>query len=195
MILMNDSRNFNIIIMKHYLLNRIFKNKTVILLSGLVLFFVVPFTSCGIYTMNDVSINYDSVKTIKLFTIENKASYVNPQLAPKLYEKLSQKFVNSTKLTRTNKDDAHYQIIATITGYNPSQTVGISANQATTNRLTVSVHVVLKKTLENKTEEFDVSRNADFSANLSLQQAEGQLLDELVRNLTDEIFNHIFSNW
>jgi hypothetical protein len=145
--------------------------------------------------MNDVSINYDSVKTIKLFTIENKASYVNPQLSPKLYEKLSQKFVNSTKLTRTNNDDAHYQIIATITGYNPSQTVGISAQQATTNRLTVSVHVVLKKTLENKTEEFDVTRNADFSANLSLQQAEGQLLDELVRNLTDEIFNHIFSNW
>ena len=192
---MNDSRNFNVMLMKRYLLNRILKNKTALLLSGLVLFFVVPFTSCGIYTMNDVSINYDSVKTIKLFTIENKASYVNPQLSPKLYEKLSQKFVNSTKLTRTNKDDAHYQVIATITGYNPSQTVGISANQATTNRLTVSVHVVLKKTLENKTEEFDVSRNADFSANLSLQQAEGQLLDALVRNLTDEIFNHIFSNW
>lgn len=181
--------------MKNYLLNTMFKFKTALLLSGLLLFFVLPFTSCGIYTMNDVSINYDSVKTIKLFTIENKANYVNPQLSPKLYEKLSQKFVNSTKLTRTNNDDAHYQIIATITGYNPSQTVGISAQQATTNRLTVSVHVLLKKTLENKTEEFDVTRNADFSANLSLQQAEGQLLDELVRNLTDEIFNHIFSNW
>lgn len=195
MILTNDSRNFNLIQMKNYLLHKISKSKTALLFSGMLLFFVLPFTSCGIYTMNDVSINYDSVKTIKLFTIENKASYVNPQLSPKLYEKLSQKFVNSTKLTRTNKDDAHYQVIATITGYNPSQTVGISAQQATTNRLTVSVHVVLKKTLENKTEEFDVTRNADFSANLSLQQAEGQLLDELVRNLTDEIFNHIFSNW
>ncbi len=176
----------------HTIINRY---KTTLLFSGLLLIFAIPFTGCGIYTMNDVSINYDSVKTIKLFTIENKASYVNPQLSPKLYEKLSQKFVNSTKLTRTNNDDAHYQITATITGYNPSQTVGISAQQATTNRLTVSVHVVLKKTLENKTEEFDVTRNADFSANLSLQQAEGQLLDELVRNLTDEIFNHIFSNW
>ena len=192
---MNDSRNFNLVTMKNYLLKYLFRNITTILLAGLMVFFVLPFTSCGIYTMNDVSINYDSVKTIKLFTIENKASYVNPQLSPKLYEKLSQKFVNSTKLTRTNNDDAHYQITATITGYNPSQTVGISAQQATTNRLTVSVHVVLKKTLENKSEEFDVSRSADFSANLSLQQAEGQLLDELVRNLTDEIFNHIFSNW
>jgi hypothetical protein len=192
---MNDSRNFNLMLMKHYLSNKILKNKTAFFLSGLALLFVFSISSCGIYTMNDVSINYDSVKTIKLFTIENKASYVNPQLSPKLYERLNQKFINSTKLTRTNNDDAHYQITATITGYNPSQTVGISANQATTNRLTVSVHVVFKKTLENKTEEFDVTRNADFSANLSLQQAEGQLLDELVRNLTDEIFNHIFSNW
>jgi hypothetical protein len=170
-------------------------NKTRIPSAVLLLYFTLALAGCGIYTLNDVSIDYTKVKTIKLFTIENKASYVNPQLSPKLYDKLSQKFVNSTKLTRTNNDDAHYQVIATITGYNPSQTVGISAQQATTNRLTVSVHVVLKKTLENKSEEFDVTRNADFSANLSLQQAEGQLLDELVRNLTDEIFNHIFSNW
>jgi hypothetical protein len=181
--------------MKKVIQSMTFCKKSTIFFSGLVLFFACTIAGCGIYTLNDVSIDYTKVKTIKLFTIENKASYVNPQLSPKLYDKLSQKFVNSTKLTRTNNDDAHYQVIATITGYNPSQTVGISAQQATTNRLTVSVHVVLKKTLENKSEEFDVTRNADFSANLSLQQAEGQLLDELVRNLTDEIFNHIFSNW
>lgn len=191
----NDSRNFNIILIKKMIQLMTPSNKSTIHFSMLLLFLAFNFTGCGIYTLNDVSIDYTKVKTIKLFSIENKASYVNPQLSPKLYEKLSQKFVNSTKLTRTNNDDAHYQIIATITGYNPSQTVGISAQQATTNRLTVSVHVVLKKTLENKSEEFDVTRNADFSANLSLQQAEGQLLDELVRNLTDEIFNHIFSNW
>ena len=47
----------------------------------------------------------------------------------------------------------------------------------------------------NETDEFDVSRSFDYSANLSLQQAEGQLLDEVVRSLTDDIFNHIFSNW
>jgi hypothetical protein len=181
--------------MKKKIKSMIQLKKSTILFSILLLFFAMPFSGCGIYTLNDVSIDYTKIKTIKLFTIENKASYVNPQLSPKLYDKLSQKFVNSTKLTRTNNDDAHYQVIATITGYNPSQTVGISAQQATTNRLTVTVHVVLKKTLENKSDEFDVTRNADFSANLSLQQAEGQLLDELVRNLTDEIFNHIFSNW
>jgi hypothetical protein len=57
------------------------------------------------------------------------------------------------------------------------------------------VHVVLKKTLENKELEFDVSRNFDFSANLTLNQAESQLMDEIVRSITDDIFNQIFSNW
>jgi hypothetical protein len=73
--------------------------------------------------------------------------------------------------------------------------VGVSAQQATTNRLTVTVHVVLKKTLDNKEQEFDVSRNFDFSANLTLNQAEGQLMDDIIRNITDDIFNQIFSNW
>ena len=73
--------------------------------------------------------------------------------------------------------------------------MGVSTQQATTNRLTVTVHVVLKKTLENKEQEFDVSRNFDFSANLSLNQAESQLMDEILRSITDDIFNQIFSNW
>lgn len=150
---------------------------------------------CGVYSFKDVSIDYSKIKTIKIGFIENKARYVNPQLSPKLTDKIQQKIVSQTKLSRTNSDDAHLQITGFISNYDPSQTVGISNQQTSTNRLTVSVHIILKNTIENKTEEFDVSRNFDFSANLSLQQAEGQLLDEVVRNLTDEIFNKIFSNW
>jgi hypothetical protein len=151
-------------------------------------------SGCGIYTFRDAVIP-DNIKTVKIGFIENKARYVNPQLAPLLTDKLQQKIIGQTKLTRTNSDDAHYQIFATITNYDPTQTVGVSAQQATTNRLTVTVHVILKKTLENKEQEFDVSRNFDFAASLSLNQAEGQLMDEIVRNITDDIFNQIFSNW
>jgi hypothetical protein len=73
--------------------------------------------------------------------------------------------------------------------------LGVSAQQASTNRLTVTVHVVLKKTLDNKEQEFDVTRNFDFSAALTLNQAEGQLMEDILRNITDDIFNQIFSNW
>lgn len=152
------------------------------------------FSGCGIYSFRDAVIP-DNVKTVKIGFIENKARYVNPQLAPLLTDKLQQKIIGQTKLTRTNSDDAHYQIYATITNYDPTQTVGVSAQQATTNRLTVTVHVLLKKTLDNKEQEFDITRNFDFSANLTLNQAEGQLMDDIVRNITDDIFNQIFSNW
>ncbi len=40
-----------------------------------------------------------------------------------------------------------------------------------------------------------VSRSFDFPANQTLNQAEAQLLDEMIRNLSDEIFNRIFSDW
>ena len=74
----------------------------------------VCISSCGIYSFRDAVIP-DNIKTIKIGFIENKARYVNPQLAPLLTDKLQQKIMSQTKLTRTNNDDAHYQIYATIT--------------------------------------------------------------------------------
>jgi len=179
--------------------NIILKSKPI--LKSKLLKLILPITlcatlmsGCGIYSFRDAVIP-ENVKTIKIGFVENKARYVNPQLAPLLTDKLMQKIMSQTKLTRTNNDDAHYQIFATITNYDPSQTVGVSEKQASTNRLTVTVHVVLKKTLDNKEQEFDVTRNFDFSANLSLNQAEGQLMEDILRNITDDIFNQIFSNW
>jgi hypothetical protein len=154
---------------------------------------LIFFTSCGVYSFKDVSIPPE-VKTIKIGFIENKARYVNPQLSPRLTDRLQQKISSQTRLTRTNNDDAHYQVSGTITQYDVT-TAGISNQQAAINRLTVGVHIIFKNTLENKTQEFDVSRNFDFSANKSLQEAEGTLSEEILRNVTDEIFNRLFSNW
>ena len=172
----------------------IYKIYTKVKFALVFMWLLFSFSGCGVYSFRDAVIP-ENIKTVKIGFIENKARYVNPQLAPMLTDKLLQKIIGQTKLTRTNSDDAHYQIYATITNYDPTQTVGVSAQQATTNRLTVTVHVLLKKTLENKEQEFDVTRNFDFSANLTLNQAEGQLMDDIIRNITDDIFNQIFSNW
>jgi hypothetical protein len=159
------------------------------------LFFLLPLAfSCKIYSFRDVSIDYNKIKTIKIGFIENRARIVNPQLSPQLTDKLQQKIVNQTRLTRTNSDDAHYQISGYISDYSVT-TTGVTAQQAATNRLTVSVKINLKNTVDNTTNEFDVSRSFDFSANLSLDQAQASLQEEILRNLTDEIFNRIFSNW
>lgn len=148
----------------------------------------------GCYSFKDVSIPPE-VKTARVNYIENKARYINPQLSPQLSEKLRQKINNQTRLTLVQGDDAHYDISGYVSDYSVT-TSGISQQQAATNRLTVTVTVIFKNNLDpTKNFESPVSRSFEFSANLSLQQAEAQLTETIIQNMTDEIFNKIFSNW
>ena len=171
------------------------------LITKKIFFFLVPcalcfvsfFDSCKIYKFKDVSIPPD-VKTVKVNYIENKAQYINPQLSPKLSDKLRQKIVSQTRLSQTNSDNADWEVSGEIRSYLVS-TSSISGQRETTNRLSVSIHVSIYKKKEDKTEEYDVSHSFEFSAGKSLQQAETELGDEMIRTLTDEIFNRIFSNW
>ncbi len=154
----------------------------------------VIFFLSGCYSFKDVSIPPE-VKTARVNYIENKAPYVNPQLSPVLTDRLRQKINNQTRLTLVQNEDAHYDISCTIRNYTVT-TAGVSQQQAATNRLVITIRVNFKNRLDDKASfDADISRNFDFNANLSLQQAEAQLADQIIQNLADEIFNRIFSNW
>jgi outer membrane lipopolysaccharide assembly protein LptE/RlpB len=149
--------------------------------------------ACG-YSFKDVSIPPE-VKTVRVQYIKNKARYVNPQLSPQLTERFRLKINNQTRLTNVQSEDADYDIDGYVSDYSVT-TSGVSNQQASINRLTVTVHLILKDRKDDKRSfEADVSRNFDFSASLSLNQAEAQLGDVIVRNMVDEMFNRIFSNW
>ena len=104
--------------------------------------------------------------------------------------------MSQTSLTQVNNDNADYEITGTVSTYDVT-TSGISDQQVATNRLTVGVTVILldRKTPNTEPKNFSISRSFDFSANLTLPQAEQKLNDEMIRNLVDEIFNRIFSDW
>ena len=152
------------------------------------------------YTFKDISIPPE-VKTVKVNYFENKARIVNPQLSQKLTDKLRQKVVGQTRLSQTNSDEAHYDISGYISDYNVStsgisQGTGGAKSQSSINRLNVTVHLIFKNRLdETKNFEADLTRNVDFSATQSLSQAEASITEDIVKNLVDEIFNRIFSNW
>jgi hypothetical protein len=171
------------------------RNKIIplLLLTGLLSFLLsgIP-AGCGIYKLNDASVP-DSIKTVKVNFIENRASYVNPQLSPRLTDKLRQKIIGQTRLTQTNAQ-ADWEISGTITQYAFS-TSAISGQQVATNRLTVGLNITINDLKANKTDRYDISRSFEFRSNLSFQQAENSLGDEMIRTLTDEIFNRIFSKW
>ena len=174
------------------------RNPGTVYVYGVVTFAVLLFlsfcnSSCNVYKFHDIAIP-DSIKTIKVNFIENRAPYVNPLLSPRLTDRLRQKIVSQTRLSQTNNDNADWDIKGYISNYT-SSTSGISQQQVATNRLTVTVHVIVNDQKANKTQEYDVSRNFEYSASKSLTQAEQELADEIIRGMTDDIFNRIFSNW
>ncbi|GAA4753564.1 LPS assembly lipoprotein LptE [Flavisolibacter ginsenosidimutans] len=180
------------------------KNKQKAITAGVLLFafLLLSFAllSCKVsYGFNEKTSSIpDSVKTVRINLIENRAPYQNPQLSPLLTEQLKRKVTNQTKLTMVNANNTNpdWEISGEIRDYSVSTTGVTSTNgqsQSSINRLTVTVHISINK--RSKTDEYDVSRSFDFSARQSLQQAEASLLDEMVRNLTDEIFNRLFSDW
>jgi len=173
------------------------KSFTIFLLSTFCIL-NLAFTGCGVYSFSPKGTLDPDIKTVRIVPFENKAPYVNPQLTPNLSDRLRQKITRQTKLSQTNSDNANLDISGTITDYSVLTTGVSSANgqsQTSINRLTITVHVVFNNTLKNDLKEADVSHSFDFDAKKSLQQAEAGLLDEMVRNLSDEIFNRIFSDW
>lgn len=151
--------------------------------------------NCKVYSFTGASIPAD-IKTVRVQYLENKARYINPQLSPQLTDRLRQKITNQTRLTQINNENADFDISGFVSQYDVS-TSGISAQQVATNRLTVGLNLTLRNNKEPDKEpkNFSVSRSFDFSATLTLPQAEAKLMDEILRNLTDEIFNRLFSDW
>lgn len=147
---------------------------------------------CGVYRFNDTDIPPE-VKVVKVNFIQNKAKYVNPTLAGELTDRLRQKIVSQTRLQQTNGDNADWEINPTITTYSLS-TSGISNQQVNSNRLNVAISIEVQDHTQ-KPKKYDVSRSFDYPGSMTLQQAEAQLKDEMLRSLTDDIFNRIFSNW
>ena len=158
------------------------------------LLLIFNYATCK-YSTKDTSPIPAEVKTFRVNYFENKARYVNPQLTPALTEKVKQKIIGQTRLRQINGEEAHYDISGYLSDYSVI-TSGISNQNASTNRLNVTFHLIFKNTLDQKKDfETDVTSNYDFDAQLNLQQAEAKLGNDVIKNLTDQIFNKIFSNW
>jgi len=160
------------------------------------LLFIFSFATCK-YSFRDSSPIPANIKTFRVNLFENKARYVNPTLAPQLTEKLKEQIISETRLRETNNDDANYDISGYVSDYSVT-TSGVANQAAGTNRINVSFHLIFKNTVDpdpDKSFETDLTSNYDFPASQTLQQAETGLMDNIIKTVTQGIFNKIFSNW
>ncbi|HXR84626.1 MAG TPA: LPS assembly lipoprotein LptE [Hanamia sp.] len=174
------------------------KSKSTIKLFAVLSFVLITFSfaTCK-YSFKDTAPIPANIKTFRVNLFQNKARYVNPTIAPQLTEKLRQKIISQTRLRETKNDDANYDISGYVSDYSVT-TSGIAGQQAGTNRLNVTFHLIFKNTVDPdpaKSFDADLTTNYDFPASQTLQQAESNQMDKILKNVTDAIFNKIFSNW
>ncbi|WP_246361487.1 LptE family protein [Moheibacter lacus] len=169
-----------------------FKMRTLKIL--LLILGILVLNSC--YTLSGSSIKPEW-QTINISTFPNYApQYQNPNLSQEFTNQLQDIFNNRTKLALTTDETADLLIDGEITGYQQSS-VAIQSNEvAGQNRLTMTVRVRYQNN-QDETKSFDRSFSAyeDFASNLTLQQAEGALLDSILEQLTTQIFNAIAMDW
>lgn len=145
------------------------------------------------YSLSGASI---AGKNINIHVFENRARNIVPTLPAALTEKIRSRIVSQTGLASVNIDNADYDISGVISSYEVSVTSVQNTQQATQNRLTISINVNFKNRLDEKSSfEQTFTRFADYPANQTLQTIEQTLISQIATQLADDIFNKAFVNW
>lgn len=166
-------------------------NKNLALIS-LLLITILQY-SCGVYSFTGASVEG---KNINFHTFENRARNVMPSLNATLTDKIRNRILSQTGLAPTSSEESDYDLSGSIVGYDVTVTGIQNTQTASQNRLTISIQVDFVNRKNPKASfKQNFSRFADFAATQALQNVENQLIDEIGRQLADDIFNKAFVNW
>lgn len=134
-------------------------------------------------------------KTISVAFFTNNASLAPPSLAQNFTEKLRDMVSQQTSLALI-KLNGDLSFEGYISDYNVAPVAIQSSDKAGSNRLTIAVNVkYFNKFDATKNFEQVFSRFADYSSTESLSSKEAGLIQEINRQLTEDIFNKAFNNW
>lgn len=134
-------------------------------------------------------------KTISVGFFTNNTSLGAPSLSQRFTEKLRDVVSQQTSLALMSKD-GDLQFEGYIADYAVSPVAIQSNDQASLNRLTISVSVAYFNKFEpSKNFEQTFTRFADYNSAESISAKEPELVQEIYRQLTEDIFNRAFNDW
>lgn len=149
---------------------------------------------CGIYSFTGASIPSDA-KTVSVENFTITATNSPASLKQIITEGLKDLFLSQTSLNLTaSAGDLRFSGSIAKYEVNP---MAIQANEtAGKNRLTISVKVKYSNTLnQEKNFESTFSRYRDFNSSENLSDVETVLIEEISKELLEDIFNKAFVNW
>lgn len=149
---------------------------------------------CGVYSFTGASIP-PGAKTISIDYFPNNALLVQPTLSQRFTDALRDKFTGETSLNLVGQN-GDMSIEGEIVGYTANP-IAIQGNeQAALNRLTITVNVRFVNHLDEKMNyESSFSRFQDYDSSNSLADVEDDLIDQIGRDLVQDIFDKAVVNW
>jgi hypothetical protein len=156
---------------------------------------IAALQSCTVsYTLSGASIAPE-VETVSVQYFTNRAPLAMANIGQYITDELKDKFKSQTSLTLVN-DVGHLNFEGEITQYDTKPMAIVGDETAAQNRLSITVHVKFTNEIEPKYNfDSDFTRYADYDSNLDLAQVEQELVEEIVVQLIDDIFNKSVVNW
>lgn len=156
---------------------------------------VLNLTSCKVkYSLSGATIPPEA-KTISVAFFANNTTLGAPSLSQRFTEKLRDMVSSQTNLALMSQN-GDLQFEGFIADYNIAPVAIQSTDQANLNRLTISVNVKYSNRFDaTKNFEQAFTRFADYSSQKSIESMEPELVQEIFRQITEDVFNRAFNNW
>ncbi len=153
-------------------------------------------TSCSVsYKFNGASINYDETKTIQIADFPIRSSYVWGPMAPMFNNELKDIYANHTKLIQV-KRNGDLKVEGEITQYSQRNKSVSSEGYSSQVELAMTVNVRFINNA-NHTQDFEkqFTATASYESTQSLNSVQEELVQQMVKDLTEQIFNATVANW
>ncbi len=150
--------------------------------------------ACGVYTFSGVNVPAD-VKTFSVQPFQNNSGLFVPGFADEFRLALIDKIQQMSDLEfRENQGDLQYS--GTVTDYNVQPTASTADQTAALNRLTVRIKIdfVDQKHPENNFSK-TYSYFFDFEADKLLSDIQATAHQEIIEQITQDIFNDTLAKW
>ncbi len=163
---------------------------------GFMLIIAMSIVACSIsYKFNGASIDYTKTKTIQINDFPIRASYVWGPMAPMFNNALKDMFANHTRLTQV-KRNGDMKIEGEITQYSQRNKSVSSEGYSAQTELSITVNV---RFVNNANHSLDFERqftaSQSYETTRSLNSVQEELVSQMVKDLTEQIFNATVANW
>ena len=170
------------------------KRKTII--GSLILLSVAVLTACTVsYKFTGTSIDYTKTKSISLDKFPIRANYVWSPMESMFYNSLCDEFSQKTKL-KVLKRGGDLQLAGEIVEYSQTNKSISSDGYSAQVQLKITVNVRFTNNKKHD-EDFEkrFSATAEYPATQQLINVQEQLVQEMIDDIVDQIFNATVANW